>query len=153
MSIVIRKAAEKDVETVHHFIHKLANFEELSDSCKITVDGLRKLMIDEKSLFALVAEVDGVPVGFAAYYFFKIATFSGKKVLYLEDLYVSPEYRHLKIGYEIVKMLKTVAKDEDCSRLEWKCLEWNKNAINFYEKIGAQASEGWITYTIDSDKF
>lgn len=153
MELTVRKALESDILTIHKFIYELAEFEHLSDQCTISVDELRTLMFEEKSLRAVIAEKDGVPIGMAAYYFFKIATFSGKKVLYIEDLYIIEEYRGKGFGTQIFDFLRNIAKEKNCSRMEWKCLDWNAPTISFYEKMGGNISDGWLLYTLDEEHF
>ena len=153
MDISVRKAADKDADIIISYIKKLAEFEDLSESCKLTPDGLIELMNEPNGLGALIAEADGKPVGMMLYYFFRIATFSGKRVMYIEDVYIDEDMRRHGIGGILFDTAKNIAKEKDCTRLEWKCLDWNKNAIGFYKRIGGKTSDGWLTYTIDKDNF
>lgn len=102
---------------------------------------------------AVIAECNGKAVGMMLYYFFRIATFSGKRILYIEDIFIDENMRRNGIGNMFFDKAKEIAAKENCSRLEWKCLEWNKNAIAFYEKIGGKISDGWLTYTIERENF
>ncbi len=153
MSISVRKAIPQDVETIHKFIYELAAFEKLSEQCTISIDALKDMMFEEKALRAVIAEEDGVAVGMATYYFFKIATFSGKKVLYIEDLYITESARGKGYGTQIFDFLRGISKDKNCSRMEWKCLDWNSPTIAFYEKMGGKLSDGWLVYTLDEEFF
>lgn len=153
MSFTVRKATEDDVQMLHKFIYELAEFEKLSEMCTITIEELRNLMFEEKSLRAVIAEDDGVAVGMATYYFFKIATFSGKKVLYIEDLYIREDVRGKGFGTQIFDCLRNIAKEKNCSKIEWKCLDWNAPTISFYEKMGGNISDGWLLYTLDEKDF
>ncbi len=153
MSSSVRKATVDDVETIYKFIYTLAEYTNMSDKCTITVETLRELMFEEKALRAVIAEEDGIPVGMATYYYFRIATFSGKKVLYIEDLYIDEAVRGKGYGTQIFDFLRTVAKDKNCSHMEWKCLNWNSPTISFYEKMGGKLSDGWLVYTLGEEYF
>ena len=154
MNISIRKAEVSDAELVLSFMKKLAEYENLSEHCNITADGLKKLMSEENGLNVLIAEADTVPVGFMAYYFYKIATFSGKRVMYVEDVFINEDMRRYGTGGKLFDQARKIAQEENCARLEWKCLDWNDSAKKFYEKIGGvPSSDEWITYTIESNDF
>ena len=154
MDIQIRKAAVEDAELVISFLKKLAEYENLSEYCNISKDTLIKLMTEENGLNILFAEADSVPVGFMAYYFYKIATFSGKRVMYIEDVFIEESMRRSGIGGRLFAEAKNIAAQSNCARLEWKCLDWNTSAQNFYDKIGGiPSNDEWITYTIESNNF
>ena len=100
-------------------------------------------MREEKKYFEFfVAEVDGEIVGMALY-FFAYYTWVGKS-LYLDDLYVKPEYRGLNIGKALLEKIIEVAKEENCMRMRWQVLDWNNTAIEFYKKMNASLSQEWI---------
>ncbi len=148
MSITIRQAEEKDVPRIVELTKELAEYEHLSEFCSITAEMFGKLIFEEHSLNVLCAEKDGVIIGIASYYFYKISTFSGKKVLYLEDLYIIPEERGQGIGTQFFAELKKTAKNSQCGKIEWKCLKWNEPSLTFYDKLGGQRDEEWITFNI-----
>ena len=152
MLINVRKGTETDSEVILRFTKKLAEFENLN--CGLTEERLIELMSEPNGLCALIAEADGVPIGVMTYYFYKIATFAGKRVLYIEDVYIEEKFRDCGVGTKLFEKIKSIAGESDCARLEWKCLDWNTNAQNFYNKIGGKISDkGWLTYTIDKDNF
>lgn len=153
MSIVIRSAEERDVPAIVRLTKELAEYEHLSEFCTITEEMFSKLIFEEHSLSVLVAEQDGITVGIASYYFYKISTFSGKKVLYLEDLYIVPEARGMGIGRKFIDELKKIARDHGCGKIEWKCLNWNEPSLAFYDRIGASRDNEWITFNIPNDEF
>jgi GNAT superfamily N-acetyltransferase len=99
----------------------------------------------------LVYHLD-IPVGFALY-FYNFSTFKGKKGLYLEDLFILPDYRGLGFGKAVFEYLIGVAKENNCGRMEWVCLDWNKPAIEFYLKKNAVPLSDWTTYRIDESDF
>lgn len=150
MNISVRKAQDKDSAAVISYMKKLAEYEKLGDVCNITEEALIALLNEPNGLNAVLAECDGITAGCMTYYFYKIATFSGKRVMYIEDVYVDEEYRRMGIGKLFFDYAKETAEKCGCSRLEWKCLKWNTSAQNFYENIGGQtSSDEWLTYTID----
>lgn len=153
MEVIIRAAEERDVPDIVRLTKELAEYEKLSEFCTITEEMFSRLIFKEHSLSVLVAEQDGITIGIASYYFYKISTFSGKKVLYLEDLYILPEFRGKGIGHRFITELKNIAKDKGCGKIEWKCLKWNEPSIAFYDKIGGEQDNEWITYSIPNDGF
>ncbi len=148
MDIVIRQAEEKDVPRIVELTKELAEYEHLSALCNITPEMFRKLIFEEHSLSVLCAEKDETIIGIASYYFYKISTFSGKKVLYLEDLYVIPEERGKGVGTLFFAELKKAAENHRCGKIEWKCLKWNEPSLAFYDKLGGRRDEDWITFNI-----
>ena len=150
MNVSFREGTDADGELIIGYLKKLAEYEKLSESCNITPEVLRKLMQEENGLHVLIAEQNGEAVGIMTYYLYKIATFSGKHVLYIEDVFIDEKYRGKGIGGRFFAEAKSIAEETDCDRLEWKCLDWNEPAKGFYEKIGGKiSSEGWLTYTIE----
>ena len=148
MSTVIRQAEKKDVPRIVELTKELAEYEHLSELCNITAEMFSKLIFEEHSLNVLCAEKDGKIIGIASYYFYKISTFSGKKVLYLEDLYVIPEERGKGIGTQFFAELKNIAENIGCGKIEWKCLKWNEPSLAFYDKLGGRRDEEWVTFNI-----
>ena len=153
MGVIIRPAEERDVPDIVRLTKELAEYENLSEFCTITEEMFSKLIFEEHSLSVLIAEKDGITVGIASYYFYKISTFSGKKVLYLEDLYIVPEERGKGTGRRFFDELKRIAKERNCGKIEWKCLKWNQPSIAFYDKLGGTQDNEWITYNISNDEF
>ncbi len=99
-----------------------------------------------------IAEYDGKPAG-QVLFFHNFSTFKGKPGIYIEDLYVKPQYRGKGIGKKLLDYINVLAKERNCARIEWVVLNWNKSAINFYEKMGAVRMSEWTTYRISEDKF
>ncbi len=149
MEITFKKADTSDVSIVNKMLRKLAEYEKLADLCKITDERLAELMTEENGLSAVIAMADGKPVGVLTYYFFKIATFSGMRVLYVEDIFVDEHYRNNGIGTKFFNIIKDTAVENMCARIEWKCLKWNTSAQKFYEKINGKSSDEWLTYTLE----
>ncbi len=150
MSVTLRKGTDADAELIIGYLKKLAEYEKLGDMCNITAEVLIKLMSEENGLHAVIAEQDGVPAGMMTWYVYKIATFSGRRVFYIEDVFIDESKRGDGIGSALFADAKRLAAELGCARLEWKCLDWNKSAQSFYEKIGGNLSDdGWLTYTIN----
>lgn len=146
-SFKYRYAEKKDVSTILGFIKLLAEYEKMSDDVVATEQLLEKWIFDEKKaevIFALEGEKE---VGIALF-FHNFSTFLGRSGIYLEDLFVLPEYRKKGYGKGLLKQLAKIAKDRDCGRLEWACLDWNKPSIDFYLSLGAKPMDEWTTYRL-----
>lgn len=150
MDIALRNGTDADAELIIGYLKKLAEYEKLGGICNITPPELIKLMNEENGLHAVIAENDGVPAGMMTWYTYKIATFSGRRVFYIEDVFIDDSKRGGGIGTALFAEAKRLAEELGCARLEWKCLDWNTSAQKFYDKIGGNISDdGWLTYTIN----
>ncbi len=139
----IRPAAPQDVEAIVALIRELAEFEQLTHLLEVTPEKLGPHLFGPKPVIeGLVAELEGRVVGYALY-FTNYSTFLAKPGLYLEDLYVSPAQRGFGIGRELLVCLAQEANRRDYGRFEWSVLDWNTNAIRFYEKMGATVMPDW----------
>ena len=149
--IKIVSAKKEKVSLVLSFIKELAEYEKLSLEVTATEKLLKKTLFGKKSVAkVLLAYYENEPAGFAVY-FFNFSTFVGKPGLYLEDVFVKPEFRGKGIGKAILIYLAGIAKKNDCGRFEWAVLDWNKSAINFYKSIGAKPMDEWTVYRLDSE--
>ncbi len=150
MAVVLRKGTDADAALIAEYLKKLAEFEKLADDCTVSPAAVAKLMNEENGLNAIIAERDGIPLGMMTYYFYKIATFSGKRVLYIEDVFIDEDSRGEGIGSMLFGEARRIAEEKVCDRLEWKCLDWNTSAQKFYDRIGGEISDGgWLTYNIN----
>ena len=152
MSIHIRVVTPDDCPLLVQLIRELAEYEKLADAMKATPDDLHRSIFLEKSAHAVLAYAAEEVIGFALY-FFNYSTFVGRKGLYLEDLYIRPEYRGKGYGKALLLYLIQVAQDEGCGRMEWSVLNWNTPAIDFYNSLGAQAMNEWTVYRLDPNRF
>ncbi|MGN6621528.1 MAG: GNAT family N-acetyltransferase [Sphingomonas sp.] len=139
---IIRPAGPRDVPTILRFVRELAAFEREPDAVEATEETLAHALFDERAAEAVIAERDGAPVGFALF-FHNFSTWTGKKGLYLEDLYVTPEARGSGVGRQLLNHLAAVAVERDCARFEWAVLDWNQPAIDFYTSQGAEMMADW----------
>jgi GNAT superfamily N-acetyltransferase len=140
---MIRHARETDVPTIHQLIKGLAEYERLADEAVATEDDIRAALFGARPFAeVLLAEESGEPVGFALF-FHNFSTFVGRPGLYLEDLFVLPAWRGRGIGRDLLEHLKAIAVERGCGRMEWSVLDWNRTAIGFYERMGAEVMEGW----------
>lgn len=147
-SIKIRKAKIEDSKKMLKLIKELADFEKLKSPDKLAAKRLIKDAFSKKPPFQLLAiEYDNKIAGYVIY-FFKYSSFLARKTLYLEDIFVSENYRGKGIGKFVFKKLHKIAKKNECGRIEWVVLDWNQNAIDFYDKLGAQHLHDWKTYRI-----
>ena len=139
---IIRPAGPRDVATILRFVRELAAFEREPDAVEATEETLAHALFDERAAEAVIAERDGAPVGFALF-FHNFSTWTGKKGLYLEDLYVTPEARGTGVGTALLRHLAGLAIERDCARFEWAVLDWNQPAIDFYTSQGAEMMADW----------
>lgn len=149
-TVTIRKAGADDAGIILGLIRELAEFEKLSHEVVGTQEQLAAHLAGGKA-HALIADVDGAVAAFALY-FYNYSTFLTRPGLYLEDLYVRPEYRSHGLGKTLLKELAAIAVEEGCGRFEWWVLNWNEPAINFYKKIGARAMDEWTVFRVDGDQ-
>ena len=153
LNLTFRCASEEDTPLILSFIKELAEYEELLDKVTVTEDILKKNLFGKRKYAeAIFAEVDGKPIG-QALFFHNFSTFLGKPGIYLEDLYVKPEFREKGIGKALLYKVIEIAKERNCGRVEWVVLDWNKPAIEFYKKLGAEKMNGWLVYRLNETKF
>ena len=144
--LTIRVATESDAGTLFKFIKELAIYEKAEHEVLATAETIKSSMFsDNSNVHALICELDGVEVG-SAIYFFNYSTWLAKSGLYLEDLYVSPEFRGKGAGIKLLKALANIAIEKECARFEWSCLDWNTASRDFYASIGAKDQPEWISY-------
>ena len=147
----IRPATEDDVPIILSLIRELAEYERLSHEVVATEGLLRESLFGERrGTEVLIACCKGAPVGFALF-FHSFSTFLGRPGIYLEDLYVKPEFRGRGIGRALLTHLARLAKERGCGRLEWAVLDWNEPAIKLYKSIGAVPMDEWTVYRVTGE--
>jgi len=147
----IKPATIDDTPLVLKFIKGLAEYEKLEDECVATEDGLRQTMFGANPMAEAVIGYSGdQAVGFALF-FHTFSTFLGAPSLYLEDLFVLPEWRGKGLGRQLLSYLARLAADRGCQRLEWAVLDWNEPSIGFYKGLGAVPQDEWTTYRLSGE--
>jgi Acetyltransferases len=144
-NVRLRFAQETDVPLILGLIRELADYEHMADDVMATEQTLADSLFARGAAEAVIAELDGEPVGFALF-FHNFSTFLGKPGIYLEDLFVRPAARGLGIGKALLAFLAKLAVERGCGRLEWACLDWNEPSIAFYKSMGARPMTEWTVY-------
>ena len=145
--IEFRFAEEKDTALILQFIRELADYEKMLNKVIATEALLKEWIFEKKKAEVIFVMENGFEVGFALF-FHNFSTFLGRAGIYLEDLYVRPEYRGKGYGKALIKRLARIAAERECGRLEWWCLDWNKPSIDFYLSLGAEPMDEWTVYRV-----
>lgn len=132
------------------FINALADYEKMSDQVVATEELLKEWIFEKRKAEVLFACKGEKEVGFALF-FHNFSTFLGRAGIYLEDLFVLPEYRGKGYGKALLKRLAQITVERGCGRLEWACLDWNQPSIDFYRSLGAVPMDEWTTYRLTGD--
>lgn len=149
-ALTFRYAQPEDCGLILKFIQALAEYEGMLEEVVATEPLLREWIFEKKKAEVLFACEDGREVGFALF-FHNFSTFLGRAGMYLEDLYVLPEYRGRGYGKALLRQLAKLAVERGCGRLEWWCLDWNRPSIDFYLSLGAKPMKDWTVYRIAGD--
>ena len=151
MTVKIRPAELADVPVIAELIRALARFEKLEGEVTMTEERLAENLFGRhRYAETLIAEEAGASVGFALF-FHNFSTFLALPGIYLEDLFVVPEHRGRGIGKALLKELARLAVERGCGRLEWAVLDWNREAIGFYERLGARPNSEWTVYRLTGE--
>lgn len=149
--LTIRPATRGDVPVILELIRGLAEYEKLAHECVATEAALTETLFGARPQAEVVLALAGeAPAGFALF-FHNYSTFLAKRGIYLEDLFVRPEFRGRGIGRRLLGHLAALAVSRGCGRLEWSVLDWNTDAIRFYESLGAKAMEEWTVFRVAGD--
>ena len=149
--LTYRFAKEDDCGLILEFIRALAAYEKMSDQVVATESLLREWIFEKQKAEVIFACEDGKEVGFALF-FHNFSTFLGRAGIYLEDLFILPEYRGKGYGKGLLRKLAQIAEERGCGRLEWWCLDWNKPSIDLYKSLGAEPMDEWTTYRLTGEK-
>lgn len=151
MTVRIRSGEVQDVPLIAELIRALARYERLENEVTMTEEKLTSTLFGDRAYAeTLIAEDDDQPVGFALF-FHNYSTFLGQPGIYLEDLFVVPESRGGGVGRALLERLAQLALDRGCGRLEWAVLDWNQDAIGFYERLGATPNSEWTVYRLTGE--
>ena len=145
--MIFRFATEQDCALILSFIRQLAAYEHMSNQVVATEELLREWIFEKRKAEVLFVCDRDHEVGFALF-FHNFSTFLGRAGIYLEDLFVLPEYRNKGYGKGLLKKLAQITVERGCGRLEWSCLDWNKPSIDFYLSLGAVPMDEWTTYRL-----
>ena len=145
-----RYANRNDVPLILGFVKELADYEKMQNEVVADEKTLEEWIFDRQKAEVIFALEDGKEVGYALF-FHNFSTFLGRAGIYLEDLYVQPEYRGKGHGKALLKKLASIAVERGCGRLEWSCLDWNKPSIDFYLSLGAEQMSEWTVYRLAGD--
>jgi GNAT superfamily N-acetyltransferase len=149
--IAIRPATADDVPLIRQLIVELAEYERMRDAAVATDAQLHEhLFGTQPAAEVLIGEVDGQPAGFALF-FHNFSTFLGQRGLYLEDLFVRPQFRGAGLGKHLMASLARLALQRGCGRFEWSVLDWNAPSIGFYRSIGAVGMDEWTVQRLEGD--
>jgi GNAT superfamily N-acetyltransferase len=152
MAFEIREATESDVPLILQYIRDLAEYERLAHMVVATEEQLRLTLFGAVRLAeVLIGSDDGVPAGFAIF-FHNYSTFLAQPGVYLEDLFVKPEFRGRGYGKALLIRLAQIARDRNCGRVEWAVLNWNEPSIAFYKSLGARPMEDWSVFRLTGEK-
>lgn len=149
-TVAFRDAERKDVPLILQFIKEIAAYEKMSDQVIADETTLETWIFDKEKAEVFFVMEEGKEVGFALY-FHNFSTFVGRGGIYLEDVYILPEYRGKGYGKAILKKLAAIAVERGCGRMEWVCLDWNQPSIDFYLSLGAQPMSDWTLYRLTGD--
>jgi len=145
-----RFAKREDTDLILYFIKELALYEKMLDEVVADEKTLEEWIFDKQKAEVIFVTENEKEVGFALF-FHNFSTFLGRAGIYLEDLFVLPEFRGRGYGKALLKRLAAIAVERGCGRLEWWCLDWNKPSIDFYLSLGAEPMSDWTTYRITGD--
>lgn len=149
--IVVRPASEQDVDLIYSLIRGLAEYEQAPEQVTGTPEMLRTWLFgDAPAAESVIAEVDGTPAGFALFH----GTFSTWECLpgiWLEDLFVRPEFRRFGVGQRLLSHVARITIDRGYPRMEWTALDWNEMALSFYRKLGAETMDEWINHRLSGE--
>jgi GNAT superfamily N-acetyltransferase len=150
-SVVLRPATPADVPDVLRLIRGLADYERLLHEVTATEAALQAVLFCPlPQAHAVLAELDGAPVGLAVFYY-TLSTFTLRPNIFLEDLFVEPAHRGSGLGLALMRYLARRAVQENCGRIEWRVLNWNQPSIDFYRRLGAKPVDGWHTKQLSGD--
>jgi GNAT superfamily N-acetyltransferase len=147
----LKPITQEDIPALLGLLWELAVYEHLEDIFTVNEEILLESFFETHSAEAFLAVMDGKAVGYSIY-FMNFSSFLGRAGMYLEDLYVQPDYRGHGIGLAMIRAVARIAVSRGCQRFEWVCLNWNVNSIKFYKSLGAVGMDEWTTYRVAGEK-
>lgn len=151
MNITLRPARPQDATAIYEMIYELAVYEKAPEEVVTTPDEIRETLFNANSKTeAVMCESEGKIIGYAVF-FTSYSTWLGRNGIYMEDLYITPDYRGSGAGKALLKHIAQCAVERQCGRLEWSVLDWNQPAIDVYLSIGALPQPGWVRYRLTGE--
>ncbi|HEV2695103.1 MAG TPA: GNAT family N-acetyltransferase [Verrucomicrobiae bacterium] len=152
MNITLVPVKPDEIPVLMELIRELAKFEKLEHEFTATAESLQAAFFGpQPAAGALLARVDGEPAGYAIY-FSTFSSFTGRAGVWLDDLYVQPQFRKQGLGRQLIEAVAKVAAERGCARFEWIALDWNARALEFYRSLGAQTLDEWVLLRVDPAK-
>lgn len=148
--LIFRSTQKEDVPLILELIKELAKYEKLEHEVVATEEILEEWLFEKKRAEVIFPVLDGQVIGYALF-FHNFSTFLGRAGIYLEDLYIRPEFRGNGYGKAAIRKLARIAVERGCGRLEWSCLDWNRPSIDFYLSLGAEPMKGWTVYRLTGE--
>jgi ribosomal protein S18 acetylase RimI-like enzyme len=153
MTFQIRQATKDDILQILAMLQEFAGFLNLSKYCEVTEESLQNVMFGENSFVkGLIAFADEIPIAYAIFFPY-FASFKGHRSIFLEDIYIKPEFRNAGLGEKMLREIAKIAKSQNCNRIDFQVLQDNKNAINFYKKLGAISNEDETHFKFADEAF
>lgn len=146
----IRYAGPEDFRIIYDFIKKISVYEKMESDMVATPEDIRSSLFDKKQAEVLLGFYGEKPVGYAIY-FYSYSTFLGRSTMYLEDIFVDSDMRGKGFGKAMLKAVAQVAVENDCRRMDWSCLNWNRSSIDFYLSLGAKPMSEWTIYRLEGE--
>ena len=143
-------AKEDNCKDILDLILAIAKYEKMLDQVTATIESIHQSIFIDKRCNVILAYEDDILIGYMLY-FYNYSTFTGGANLYLEDLFIYEEYRHKGYGKEMLKILAKIALSNNCKRIDWVCLDWNKPSLEFYKTLGADALDCWVLHRLEID--
>jgi len=150
MPFAIEQVTRSELPVLLELIRELARFEKLEHQVESTVPLLEKSFFGLNAAAGALLAKKGEAVAGYAIYFFTFSSFVGRKGIWLEDVYVRPDFRQQGLGKSLIEAVARVGAAHDCGRFEWTALNWNKTALDFYEKLGARTLDDWLLLRLDA---
>jgi GNAT superfamily N-acetyltransferase len=151
MAATIDPITPFEVPVLLELIRELAGFEHLEHEVEATTESLRESIFGRQAVAgALLAHESGVVAGYAIY-FFTFSSFLGRRGIWLDDVYVRPQFRHQGVGRRLIEAVARIGARHNCGRFEWTALNWNKSALEFYQQVGARVMDEWVLLRLNAE--
>ena len=151
MSFTIEPVKASELSELLEMIRELARFEQLEHEVDATVPLLNRAFFGPSTAAGCLLARQGQKAAGYAIYFFTFSTFTGRQGIWLDDVYVRPEFRQQGLGRQLITAVAQIGVERDCGRFEWTALNWNKNALDFYKRLGARSLDDWVLLRLSDE--